>query len=284
MSNRLKQTIFENSLMKKGATILTIGGLAASLSGCLSSVDKAKADTPPASPSTSQEVTPSATPTPTETFVDKHKIIEAYESLPIEDFNQLPQKERLKVVADKMLSFNMNGGPTELFTAPTAGGKRVLDYDPLMESGEGNDGQSIMEQDAYMTQLVMAQLVDMTRPTGELDAHSAQMMISGLTYYVGDKANTVRHTAMLNIIDKNPVVNGYMEYTSPVVSATTDLLTGVDKEGNSIKYKDLTYTQNGNTYEERRVWTPLPPDDRYTQTGGSQNPGLWLLYTKEKIS
>lgn len=284
MPNRLKQTIFENPLMKKGATILTIGGLAASLSGCLSSADKAKADTPPASPSTSQEVTPSATPTPTETFVDKHKIIEAYESLPIVDFNQLPQKERLKVVADKMLSFNINGGPSELFTAPTAGGKRVLNYDPLMESGEGNDGQSIMEQDAYMTQLAMAQLVDMTRPTGELDAHSAQMMISGLTYYVGDSSNTPRYQTMLNLIDKNPVITGYVDYESPVVTATTDMQTGVDNEGKPIEFKDITYILAGNTYEERRVWTPLPQDDRYTQTRGNLNPGLWLLYTKEKIS
>lgn len=269
---------------KRGIAATSLVALSTlALSGCGGSDTKSEAKSSvSASATATVEATP--TPSPTKKFEDPKKIIEAYKSLPVEEFNRLPQEQRLKVVADSMLNINMNGGPTELFTAPTAGGKRVIDYDPLMESGEGNDGQSIMEQDAYMTQLAMAQLVDMTRPTGDLDTERAQMMLSGLTYYVGDKANTPGYQAMLNIIDKNPVVNGYMDYTSPVVSYTSEMQSGVDNEGNPIKFKDLTYTQIGNTFKERRVWTPLPFDERFSQTRGNPNPGLWLLYTKEKVS
>lgn len=197
-----------------------------------------------------------AVPTTTESpLVKKVEIyseaMEKYRSMSIDSFETLPLDERLlysQYIIDYTLSTD---GYNNTYGEGKNGQEFAVGYTPVSQD---NNGQEIVNNNLYIDQISYLQwelVVDSNGPKKPYDASDGIKCLSSVYYemdnqYISNKAQKETLTTIAYLSSKYTATN------------TSDLLDGVDRNGDKIKYKIVTYyTQDSKTYYAKFVYYPF---------------------------
>ena len=244
------------------------------------------------SPATLPPLLPTATPNPTAPEIKKTtdtSVIEAYRSLDIKQFNELPRETRLMVVYDTYTKL-ADGYLTQYMDQIMKDGQPLFDHNPAMSDYVPqitDDGQKILNYHLFGTSAAAALKVDITAPgEGPLDFNKAQQLLSGVTYNVGDKDLSNNYKGNVSVLDgirtrttsKGTGNAARLAYQQDMfVTETSDHEQGKDSDGNDITYKDIVYnTGHGQTFQARFIMTS------FTDKSGAER-HMWLIYQDKLV-
>ena len=273
---------------KRRVTAVTaMAVLAAGLSGCGGNTVSAKI-VPKAPVTTSapngagvMAPSPEAAPTPVAaetTSPEGAALVAAYETLPIDQFNELPRDQRLKVVYDIYNTIGQ-GYLTEYMGEVLSDGKAIYDHNPAVQQAYPTDnGALIVAQNGFANSAAAAYKQNYTVPGGgPINLNGAEQLMSGVTYNVGEKDTTGQYKEMVSILTQNVNAQKLPNMAGIIALDTSPLQTGVDKEGKSIQYKDVLVTAYGNTEKTREVFTTFPDKDGVPRS-------MWLVESSVKAT
>ena len=232
------------------ATVAAVATLAIVLSGCGGGAVKAKATpqtkaAPTATtepygvmaPNPNAEADPAVTPMGNPAWA---ALVKTYESLSTAEFEALPQAQRLKVVWETDYEIATKGYLVEFLDSKVSTGKILAQSNPALNPvGPDTNGQDIVDQNNFQSQVAMAMKPDITvTGNGSLDKQAAAKMLSGVTDQVGLKDKSGDYNAAntgINGTDHAAKFNTDM--SSYRALQTSTLIDGKDPDGNPIQYK-----------------------------------------------
>lgn len=194
--------------------------------------------------------------------------MEKYKEMSVEEFEALPRDERLQYGQYIIDNTVVDGGLFELYYSVD----NKKEYTPVSVN---NTGQQIEENSEYMFQIACSQSIKSgdfgTMP--KLDTANAIKCLSSNFYDVGkNKPVADYYLSFKKFFEERSEPNVYNRtYT---VKNTSDLMDGVDGNGNKIRYKDVTLLQeNGMTGYVRFNHVTFPDYDGMTRE-------TWLIDTQ----
>jgi len=182
--------------------------------------------------------------------------IERLETMSFEEFDVLNRQEQLIFVADRLDEINGYVGY----------GEELENYNPVDIADINNNGNEIIQQWLYAKKAALLQ-VDMTDLVS-LDKSAAKKMLTGPYYYTNDQVTESYSRSFETIDAAGNMIDLTDEYTA---TSTSELQTGVDRDGNPIQYRDISYfSSNGWAYDGRFVFT------EFTNQKGERQ-GIWQV-------
>lgn len=259
---------------------VTIAGVAVAAvlvscaSGAASTRSVATAKATPSATSTAPEATASPTKTAAPTAnPEAAALVEAYKSLPINEFNALPREQRLKVVWDTYNTMGRDGDLGDYMKTILPGGtKAMYDYNPTQTlASTADNGQLIIDQYLFASQAAAAQKKDITSfGDGPLDFNHAQQLLSGVTYEVGAKDKSPDYRIAVETMKENVNAANLTGSESFLALDTSVLKKGVDADGQPIEYKNVLLNPGtGRTHKIQFNFTTFRGAD-------GQEHSLWL--------
>jgi hypothetical protein len=197
--------------------------------------------------------------------------MEKYDSMSVDEFEALPRDERMlysQFIIDRTVSHgNYNNG----YGKGMIGQDFAVEYTPVSID---NNGQEIVDNRLFGDQISYLQF----RVTEELDklydASDGIKCLSSVYYEVGNDKN-VSHPYLNSKTDKETLDKAICLSNKYTATNTSDLLDGVDGNGDKIQYKIVTYyDQDSKTRYARFIY------HEFTNYDGTRQ-AIWLFDTQK---
>lgn len=198
-----------------------------------------------ATPTATAEVTPTINP-------ETQGLMNAYEAMSVEEFNQEPQAKRLEYAYYIFAGLANTGDLGDFLSLPLKDGKSIADHNPMLKGAapftkltSGTDIQNLV---AFVDSVSAAYKVDIHNfGDGTLDKVMADKLISAITDKVGAADKSGKYKFLTGMNASNLQARQLVDYDKTVVYATSDVKEGVDAAGEPLTSKSVVYgTGTGN--------------------------------------